>query len=226
MEDLLDCLIQVPVFAKLDPADQHELARAALKRRYREGEFVCWQGEPWPKAALVFSGVLDWAMLSPQGKRQIVFRLGPCDLIWGHTMLDDKPMPASVEVKQEATLYEWLREDIEPVISRSVEAVWEVSRLMVGYMRHARDLIYGFAFQAVAGRLARLLLEHYQPVVGQPTPRELSLDEMAERIGTNPEFVSRTLHQFSDQGMLKISRMEFVLTDLERLTQVAGQDQG
>lgn len=197
-----------------------------VKRSYQKGDFVCWQGESWPMVALVAEGLLDSAMLSPEGKRQVVLRLNPYDVIWGHTFFDDKPMPASVEAKASSILYEWQREDIEPVISKSTEALWEVSRLMVKYMRTAREMIYGFAFHPVAGRLARLLLDYYQPVEGEPTQRDLTLEEMADMVGTNREFVSRTLHRFSDQGMIEISRMEFVLTDRDLLEQVAGQQGG
>jgi CRP/FNR family transcriptional regulator len=223
---MLQCLDNAPIFSELDQVDRQNLAQIAVRRTYEEGEYVCWQGDLWPKVAAVQSGVLDWAMLSPEGKRQVISRIGPCDVIWGHTFLDDQPMPASIEAKKASILLEWQREDIEPVISRNVDAVWEVSRLMVSYMRHARELIYGFAFQAVAGRLARLLLEQYQFVEGQPTQRELTLEEMAEMVGTNREFVSRILHQFSDQGIIEISRMEFTLTDREQLERLARQEQG
>lgn len=201
------------------------MVEIAVRRTYEEGEYLCWQGEPWAKVAFVQSGILAWAMLSPEGRRQVIARVGPCDVIWGHTFLDGQPMPASIEAKQTATLYEWSREDIEPIISRNVDAVWEVSRLLVGYMRNARELIFGFAFQAVAGRLARLLLDQYQLVEGQPIQRELTLEEMADMVGTNREFVSRILHQFSDEGIIEINRLEFVLTDRKRLQQLAGHEQ-
>ncbi|MFP3854972.1 MAG: Crp/Fnr family transcriptional regulator [Anaerolineales bacterium] len=221
---LIGCLERAPIFSKLGPVDREALAGSAVRRDYRIGQSVCWQGEPWPKAAVVVSGSLNWAMLSPGGKRQVVASLGPDDVIWGHTLLDDKPMPASIEVMAASTLYEWRREDVVPLVSAHAEAAWDISRLMVGYMRRARDVIYGFAFQPVAGRLARLLLDHYQPIEGEPTARELTLDEMAARVGTNREFISRTLHQLSDQGVIEISRVEFILTNRERLEQLAGQD--
>lgn len=75
----------------------------------------------------------------------------------------------------------------------------------------------------VAGRLARLLLEHYQPVEGQPAPRNLTLDEMAETVGTTHELVSRTLHRFADEGMIQINRMEFIFTDPAALENLANQ---
>jgi CRP-like cAMP-binding protein len=91
-------------------------------------------------------------------------------------------------------------------------------------MRQIREVVYGFAFHPVAGRLARLLLNRYQPVEGQPAHRDLTLDEMADTIGTTRELVSRTLHRFADQGMIKINRVEFVFIDREQLETLAGHD--
>jgi CRP/FNR family transcriptional regulator len=92
-------------------------------------------------------------------------------------------------------------------------------------MRQVREVVYGFAFHPVAGRLARLLLTHYQPVEGQPAPRDLTLDEMADSIGTTRELVSRTLHRFADEGLIEVSRVHFVFTNRSELELVAGYDE-
>lgn len=45
-------------------------------------------------------------------------------------------------------------------------ASWELSRLMADQMQRAGDLVEGLAFQPVAGRLARLLLDHFTQAGG------------------------------------------------------------
>jgi CRP/FNR family transcriptional regulator len=79
-----------------------------------------------------------------------------------------------------------------------------------------------FAFHPVAGRLARLLLTHYKPVDGQPAPRNLTLDQMAETVGTTRELVSRTLHRFADEGLVRVNRVEFAFLDRGGLEELAG----
>ncbi|MFZ5821479.1 MAG: Crp/Fnr family transcriptional regulator [Chloroflexota bacterium] len=223
MQDIQACLSRAPIFSRLSEADRNQLASIAQKRTFEKGEVICWQGETWPMAAYLASGQAEWAMLSPDGKRQVVFKLQACDVVWSHSILDDQPMPASLEVKETALVYLWPRETIMPFVSRSTEAVWDVSRVLLRYMRRVREVVYGFAFHPVAGRLARLLLEHYQPVKGQPTPRNLTLDEMAETVGTTRELVSRTLHRFADEGLIQINRMEFVFKNPDALEDLASQ---
>lgn len=224
MVDLLNCLEETPVFSKLAASDQAELVKLAQCKQYQKGDFICWQDELWPFAAYIAEGRAEWSMLSPEGKRQLVFRLGPCDAIWGHTIFDGQPMPASLEVMTPVKIYRWHKNTILPIVSRYPEAVWDITEVLVTYMRHVREVVYGFAFHPVAGRLARLLLDYYQPVEGKPTQRDLTLDEIADNIGTTRELVSKTLHRFADEGMIEISRMQFVFTNRDQLEKLAGKE--
>ena len=223
MDENRKCFSRAPIFSKLTGDDLDELLGLAQKLTYKKGDVICWQGEIWPMAAYLATGKAEWAMLSPDGKRQVVFKLRACDVVWAHSILDDQPMPASLEVKETSLVYLWPKEKIMSVLERSPQAMWDVSQVLLSYMRHVREVVYGFAFHPVAGRLARLLLQHYQPVKGQPAPRNLTLDEMADTVGTTRELVSRTLHRFADEDMIQINRMEFVFKNPEGLEELASQ---
>jgi len=225
MNELESVLRDFLVFSKLTKDDRIELANRAVRKTYKKGEFICWQGETWFKVLFLSAGGLEWSMLSPQGKRQVVFRIEPPCPIWGHSIFDNEPMPASLEVMEDSEVYIWSAEIIKPIISRRVEAVWDISAELVTMMRKVRNIVYGFAFHQVSGRLARLLLDFYHPSDGMSANRDLTLEEMANSIGTTKELVSKTLHQFADEGMIEINRMQFVFTDRESLEVLAGQDE-
>lgn len=222
MQKILDCLSKAPVFSKLTERERQELLERAVEKRFRKDEYVCWQGEVWSHVAYIASGRLEWAMLSPEGRRQVVFQLKPCDVVWGHSVVDGLPMPASLEVREDTLLYLWERDDIMPVIFRNAQAAWDVSHILIHYMRRVREVVYGFAFHPVAGRLARLLLSHYAHVDGKSAPRDLTLDQMADTVGTTRELVSRTLHRFADEGIIRVNRMEFAFLDRDKLETLAG----
>jgi CRP/FNR family transcriptional regulator len=220
-KELRQCLETGPVFSKLSPADRDELARAARRREYHKGECVCMQDTLWDEVLHVHSGRLGWSMLSLDGKRQVVFEMGPCAVVWGHSLFDGEPMPASLEAQEPTVVYVWPREVIVPVVSRHVEAVWDVTRILVKMMRTVREVVYGFAFHRVSGRLTRLLLNRYEPQDGQSVRRDMTLDEMADGIGTTRELVSKVLHRFDDEGMIKVTRTRFEFIDLAQLEQLA-----
>ncbi|MCK5674311.1 MAG: Crp/Fnr family transcriptional regulator [Spirochaetales bacterium] len=223
MNKLMHELPQAKVFNKLTATDHAELIQLSEVKTYHKGEFICWQDEIWSKALYIVFGKIEWIMLSPGGKRQIVFGLEKGDVVWGHSIFDGKPMPASLEVMEECKVYLWSGKVIMPIVSRNVEAVWDVSRLLIQTMRNVREIIYGFAFHPVSGRLARLLLNHYHPVEGQFAPRDLTLDEMAAMVGTTRELVCKVLYRFADAEVIQIKRTEFVFTNREKLEALAGE---
>ena len=98
---------------------------------------------------------------------------------------------------------------------------WNLACMVVGRVQLASEIVERLAFQPVAGRLARLLVD----TAGEsgPVARNLTLDEMASRIGTTREMVCRFLHRFSDEGLIDITRTEFAIKDragLEEMTRL------
>jgi len=138
--------------------------------------------------------------------------------------VDGLSMPASLEVREDTVLYFWERDSILPVIQQNAQASWDVANILIQYMRNVREVVYGFAFHPVAGRLARLLLTHYNATDGQLAPRNLTLDQMADTVGTTRELVSRTLHRFANEGLIHVNRVEFAFLDRERLESLARGD--
>jgi len=80
-----------------------------------------------------------------------------------------------------------------------------------------------FVFQPTTGRLAKVLLEHYEDAVDEYVARDMTLDEMAARIGSTREMVCRHLYHFADQGAIHINRTEFKISDHELLKTLAGK---
>jgi CRP/FNR family transcriptional regulator len=135
-------------------------------------------------------------------------------------------MPVLLEAREDSLLYLWPRERILPVLLREGRASWELCRLMASRMQVASGIVEKLAFQPVAGRLARLLVEFAGDAATQPIARDLTLDEMAARVGTTREVVSRFLHRFSDQKLIEITRTEFSVTDRKGLEELAKRSKG
>ena len=108
-----------------------------------------------------------------------------------------------------------------PILLRNGQMSWELSRLMVSFMQRASNIVEELAFQPIPGRLARLLLERYNGGKDSPVARDLTLDEMAAHIGSTREMVCRALYRFSDDGLIEITRTEFLFTDQEKLEELA-----
>lgn len=223
MKNILKELNKNRILSLLSENDLIELINKTHKRHYLKGEFICHQDFVWENMAFVLSGEVKWTLLSADGKRQIVFGLEEGCVILGHSLFDGKGMPASLEVISDCDVYIWPKEVVVPILSRNQKALWEMMKVLVTNMRRVRNVVYGFSFYRVPRRLARLLLDHYNPDTGEEAIRDITLDEMAAEVGTTRELISKVLHDFDKEKIIDISRKNIIFKDMKKLKEIASE---
>jgi CRP/FNR family transcriptional regulator len=220
--DDIKFFLQTNIFSGLNGSDLDLLITYMQPRRYLEGEWIAHRGDIWPHLFLIQSGEVTAIKESFEGRSLILATFKGSDIFWGLAFfLEDAPMPASLLASQDSEILIWKREDVLPLLLRNGSLSWELSRLMIQRVQMASDIVEKLAFQPVAGRLARLLIEFGGEDLQKPIHRSLTLDEMAARIGTTREMVCRFLHRFSDQGLIEITRTEFSVIDQKGLQDLA-----
>ncbi|MEE9513320.1 MAG: Crp/Fnr family transcriptional regulator, partial [Anaerolineales bacterium] len=178
-------------------------------------------GDDWPMVLFVGSGEISWALLSPAGKEKILFTIKPGEDFWAHSIFDGKPMPASLYAIGDTKIRLWNKDVILSVIQRNPEAIWAVTCRLIGVMRHAREIIYGMAFQPVSARLSQLILDRFHDSVDPLAERDLTLDQLAAMISSTPQVVCRVMYQFQEEGLLELSRATIKLLDPEGLKKIS-----
>jgi len=223
MQPLESLLLANTVFASLAPSDLKELAQLGSTRTYPKEEKVILHGEVWPYLFLVGEGSMDAVKESPEGRNLLVTTFPTGQIFWGLAFFQaDAPMPVTLQAHEPSRLVLWHRDAVMPILVRNGRAAWELCRLMAVRMQYASGILEGLAFQSVAGRLARLLLEHFETAGESSIARHLTLDELAARVGSTREMVCRALYSFSDRNLIEVTRTEFVLRDRDGLTRLVG----
>ena len=219
---LNNLLERTPIFSCLDQITRSQVTRAAIHKKYAQGEWITHHGNTWSFLFLVGKGVVQALKESMEGRSLMVAEINAGEIFWGISFfIPDAPMPVALVAKQETELYLWALEDLKPIILKNGPMSWELTRLMIRKMQYASDMLNEFAFQPTTGRLARVLLEHFEGAVEEYVDRDMTLDEMAARIGSTREMVCRHLYHFADNGAIQINRTEFKITDQKMLQQYA-----
>lgn len=216
-----------PVFGCMVEHELDTLMESALLRQYHKGQYLTHAGEVWPFIFFLIKGSVSAVKESLEGRSFVATSFQPGEVFWGVSLFHPElPMPVALKVELPTSVLLWSRKQILPAILENGNMAWELSRLMVARMLRASEIVEELAFQPVAGRLAKLLIEFPGQMTSGPIARSLTLDDMAARIGSTREMVCRLLQRFADQDLIKITRTDFEITDRDRLMEILQKVRG
>ena len=193
-------------------------------RSYKNQEIIVHQEDVWPYLFLVAKGSIHAIKESPEGRAFIATALKSGDVFWGLAFyISEAPMPVLLQAKADTQIYIWNRDYLVPIIQENGEMSWQLCQVMINRMQLASEIVEDLAFQPVMGRLAGLILSEFGDAEDEFKSRELTLEEMASRIGTTREMVCRHLYRFAEKGAIQISRTELKIRDRDLLEKQAGR---
>ncbi len=221
---LVELIRGAEVLDQLTPAERQELSQTAIRRALKKGQVLCNQGDDWPYVLYIAHGTLRSVINSPDGRGYVVGTWQKGEVFWSHAVFDQAPAPSTLEVVHRAELYQWQGEQILSVILRNPSATRALLRRQTRLIRRRREVIYNLAFNPVASRLAKLIVEHVFDTDQPTVARDLTLADMAQMVASSPEVVCRLLYQFQDSGAISINRFSITLHDRESLEKLVMRD--
>lgn len=217
MKELAGLLKKAEVLGELTWTERVEISRRAVRKILDRGEILCVQGDHWPFVLYLSSGVLESVIHSPDGRNYTGAMWESGDVLWGHTIFDDSPAPATIQAMRSSTVFQWNGDVVLEMLIRNYDAVRALLRRQAQLLRMRRNALCNIVFNPVAGRLANLLLECFDLCEGEPVKRDLTLEEMASMLATSPEAICRILYQFQSRGIMDVNRESITLLNRKAL---------
>lgn len=216
--------------AQLD-ADQRRLFERSVRPvRVRRGKVVLGQGVAGTDVFFIRSGQFQALVHSASGKEVSLRKLGPGDLFGELAALDLGERSASVIaladgqldlmsseafkalLRQSPNASLWLATRLAKQIRALTERIFELSALDVRSRLHCE--LFRLGLEAGAeGNSARI----------QPAPTH---SELANRIGTHREAVTRELGDLAKRGLVRQARRELTLLNLSALAHAIHRNNG
>jgi CRP-like cAMP-binding protein len=172
----------------------------------------------------IASGTLRSVISTPDGREYIVSTWEAGEEFWSHTLLDGEPMPSTLEAIKATTIYRWPGETALELLLRNHAATRALIRRQTQLIRKRRENIYSLAFNPVASRLAKLVVDKFFNAEEPTVQRDLTLEEMASMVATSPEVICRILYQFQAEGLLSVKRASITLHDRDGLEKLIIKD--
>ena len=217
-------LRRVPYFSGLSDDVLAALAAAAVQRRYGRGQVIFLEGDPCAGLYVVAEGEAKIFKLSPQGREQILHRLGPGETFNDVAVLDGGPNPASAAAITDVAVCIITRADIQRIAQSHPALAWALIESIARRARHLVAMVEDLSLRSVKARLARLLLAEAGRSDGASEidrSHMVTQAELAARLGTVREMIGRALRDLADERLIVFDRHRIVIADRERLAAVA-----
>jgi CRP/FNR family transcriptional regulator len=215
MASKLQTLAEVPIFRQLSGELVEEVLGLCVEKTYRRGETVFLEGEPPRALFVVWRGALKVFKVGEAGREQILEIEGPGRTVAELPLFDGLPYPASCAAMEDSIVLMLPGESFHRLLAREPSLARAVIASLSRRLRHMVALVEEISLKAVRQRLAGLLLELAEE--GDSFRLPWTHQEIAARIGTVREIVSRTFSRMAQEGALRIEGRAITILDREKL---------
>jgi len=204
----LAALSEIALFAALSENELHGLAQRAVEKKFAADEMLFWEGEPCAGIFLIVQGSVKIFRTSPSGREVMLSIETAPATVAELPLFDGGAYPASVRVVEPVVAFFINKSDFHQFCRQNPDVALKVLAVVGRRLRHLVGLVESMTFGSVTQRLARMLLEASKAAGSDTFDLPATHQELASRLGTVREVVSRNLGRFRAQGLISIKDRE------------------
>jgi CRP/FNR family transcriptional regulator len=211
MKSVLLTLRGVPFLHDLPESTLTEVARRCVEKVYMRGEVVFLEGDSAKGLLVVREGAVKIYKTGDGGREQILEIEGAGRAVAELPLFDGRPYPASCAAVHDSVLLIVRPSDFQELLGRLPELSRAVIASLAFRLRRMVMLVQELSLRDVRQRL----LDLFRELAAERGTFELDLShqELAARIGTVREIVSRTLSKLVQEGVIRIDGKTVTLLD-------------
>jgi len=213
---LIEILRKTALFSGLTEPELQGLANRTALRSCGPGEILFSEGQPCAGLFIVVKGRMRIFKISRSGREQVLALQGPGGSIAELPVFDGGVYPASVAAIEPSELLFISRKDFQAFCLDHPEVTLKVLKVVGARLRGLVAMIEELSFTNVRHRLISWILREYKKK-GPAIALDISHQDLAARIGTVRELVSRNLARLQAQGFITINGRALAVVDPEGL---------
>jgi CRP/FNR family transcriptional regulator len=220
-------LRRTTLFGNLTSEQVADVAQRAIEIHLRKGEVLFLSGEAAKGLFVVLRGKIRAFQQDEDGREQVMHVDAAGAVLGDVPVFDDGPYPVSAiaEVNADVLLIE--KSDMRGLCAKYPSLAMAALKLLAAKVRKHANLVEALSFHDVRQRLALFLLTEAQSAsffsVRSPMPFRLPLSnhEIANRIGSVRDVVSRSLARLKHEGLIAMEDREVTILDVQNLRRYA-----
>jgi CRP/FNR family transcriptional regulator len=219
-------LKQCPLFAGLKEEDLKRIRGIALLKRVGKKEVLFSDGEEAKGFYVILSGKVKLYKISPEGKEQILHMVSAPDAFAEAALFLEGSYPAFAEALADSQLLFFPKRDFIHLIERNPRLSINMIVSLSYFLRKFTSLIEELSLKEVSSRVAKYLMDlSLKSAKDGKNPKEVDLDlsktQLASKLGTISETLSRTLSKMKAKGVINVKKNKILILNRELLEEMA-----
>lgn len=216
-----DLIARSPIFSALDAKAAGALAAISETRRAMAGEVLFSEGDDADALYILGEGGVDLVKYAADGRERFVRHVKPGETFAEAAMFAGEAYPASAVARKAGVLLAIRKERFQVFVRTHPDASIAMLAAMARLLRHWSELISELSLASVESRIASWLLKQSRKEGRVRFGIGMKKRELAFRLGTVPETLSRNLRKFRESGIVDLSGNEMILKDIKALEDIA-----
>jgi CRP-like cAMP-binding protein len=220
---LIQYLKEIPLFSHLKDAQLKEIGARCRKVRFKKGSVIFHKTDMSTDLYIVESGNLKAVLTDDEGDEMLLARFQQGAFFGELSLLDGKGRSATIVADSDTELSVLGQADLLGLLDKDPKIAIGLITTLVERLRKADEKIESLAFQEVAERLIRTLLDGASRDVREPKgflrSSKQTHKELAGMIGSSREAVSKCMKMLATNGVVRESEGHILIAEnaLEQL---------
>ena len=228
-QDKIEILNQTELFRGLDEEVLELLASHAVERRLDRGQILFTAGEPAEGLFVIAEGSVRAFRTGMDGREQVIHVERAVTTIAEVPVFDNGDYPSTVAAEEPALLFFIRKSDIRAACIKHPELALTAAKVLAARLRRCAELVESLSLREVGQRVAKLFLDEaaargVETSAGVGFDQKLTHNQLAARIGTVREVVTRAIMRLQSQGLIEVDGKKLTIPDVNGLRSYANAD--
>lgn len=217
------------LFSELNEETLRLLAERTVERRLKRNEVLFVAGEKAQGLFVVAEGAVRAFHTGADGREQIIHVERAVTTIAEVPVFDGGAYPSTVAAEEDTMLFMLDAEHVRLLCLEHPQIALAALKVLAGRLRSCAALVETLSLREVGQRLAQLLLtearaEGERENSGIHFKLNLTRAQMAARVGTVREVISRALTRLQQEGLINPAGRNLIIPDEKALAIYAGEE--
>lgn len=218
-------LYLIDIFSDLEPETVNQIAAACKWQRYAKGQEVISQKEDSTDVFFVVEGRVSASGYSREGKEVTYSEISRGELFGEFSAIDQKPRSAAIKTLEESHIGQLSAAKFREILIAHPSISLKLLEQLVSKNRYLTERIFEFSTLAVRYRVCAELMRmvDLEQVANdtyaiEPAPSHY---QIATRLSTHREAVTRELSSLAQQGIVDVGRQKIHILSVSQLAKLA-----